>query len=111
MPSDGVKQNGWNEYSRLVLKELETLSEGMSEIKSDLQDVKHEITKLQAREDQVNDLKDWKKKIDDIVSPSQLKEAIIEVDDMKMFKTRAITVFAVVQFFMAVFAIAVRLYK
>lgn len=99
MSSDG--QNGWNEYSRLVLKELESLNDSIDGLKTELQDVKQELAKMQVKEDKVDELKLWKEKIDDIASPSQLKDLIVSVDDLKMFKTKAITIFAVVQFGMA----------
>jgi hypothetical protein len=96
-------QNGWNEYSKLVLKELETLSDGIEGLKSELQEVKQEITKMQVREDKVDELKAWKEKIDDIASPSQLKEMTLHVEELRTFRTRAVTVFAVVQFGMAAY--------
>ena len=46
----GDSQNGWNEYSRLVLKELESLSENIGNIREELQSVKQEIAKIQASE-------------------------------------------------------------
>jgi hypothetical protein len=49
----------------------------------------------------VRELREWKDKIDDIVSPTQLRENIRAIDDLKQFKTKTITVFAVVQFIMA----------
>lgn len=94
-------QNGWNEYSRLVLKELETLSDGIDSLNQEIQSVKQEIAKMQVREDKVEEIKVWKEKIDEIASPTQLSNIIKEVDELKTFKTKAITVFAVVQFFMA----------
>ena len=94
-------QNGWNEYSRLVLKELETLSDGIDSLNQEIQSVKQEIAKMQVREDKVEEIKGWKEKIDEIASPTQLNNIIKEVDELKTFKTKAITVFAVVQFFMA----------
>jgi len=94
-------QNGWNEYSRLVLKELETLATSIAGLRDELQEVKQDIAKMQVREDQVSDLKIWKEKIDEIASPTQLKVAIKEIEELKTFKTKAITVFAVVQFAMA----------
>jgi uncharacterized coiled-coil DUF342 family protein len=106
--SGGTKQNGWNEYSKLVLKELETLSDNIDGIKNEIQHVKQEITKMQVREDKVNELKEWKSKIDEVVSPSQLKDAVKKIDELKMFQTKAVTVFAVVQFAMAVFALVIR---
>lgn len=101
MSSDN--QNGWNEYSRLVLKELETLSDGIDGLKSELQNVKQEIAKMQVREDKVDELKLWKEKIDEIASPTQLKEVILTVEELKTFRTKAITIFAVVQFSMAAY--------
>ena len=94
-------QNGWNEYSRLVLKELESLSDGIDSLNQEIQSVKQEIAKMQVREDKVEEIKAWKEKIDEIASPTQLNNIIKEVDELKTFKTKAITVFAVVQFFMA----------
>ena len=101
--------NGWAEYSRLVLKELETLASGIESLRNELQDVKQELAKIQVREDRVDELKSWKDKIDDVASPSQLKEALQEVEQLKHFKTRAITIFAVVQFGMAFWAWASKL--
>ena len=69
-------QNGWNEYSRLVLKELESLSDNIDGIKSELQEVKQEIAKMQVREDKVDELRVWRDRLDEIVSPSQLREDI-----------------------------------
>lgn len=94
-------QNGWNEYSKLVLKELEVLAAGIASLKHEMQDLKQEMTELRLREDKIRELREWKDKIDDIVSPSQLRENIRAIDDLKQFKTKAITVFAVVQFVMA----------
>ena len=35
-------ENGWGEYSKLVLKELETLATGIESLRSELLDVKQE---------------------------------------------------------------------
>jgi len=100
--------NGWGEYSRLVLKELETLATGIDALRTELQDVKQELAKMQVRDEKVDEIKIWKEKIDDVASPTQLKELMKEVDELKLFKTKAITVFAVVQFAMAMIVFAQR---
>ena len=92
--------NGWNDYSNLVLRELETLGSAINKINTSLQEVKQEIAVIRAREDRVQELTDWKRRVDDVASPSQLNQLKKEVDDLKHFKTRAITIFAVVQFAM-----------
>jgi predicted nucleic acid-binding Zn-ribbon protein len=95
-------QSGWSEYSRLVLNELEKLNESIQNLQKEMQDVKKELTELKAKEDKVNELRSWKKDIDEVVSPSQLREYIKEINDLKSFKTVAVTVWAVVQFLTAI---------
>ncbi len=101
-------QNGWNEYSKLVLQELERLSENIDGLKGELQEVRQEITKMQVLEDKVEELKTWKEKIDEVASPTQLKELVVEVDKIKTFKTKAVTAFVVVQFLMAAYTWAMK---
>lgn len=96
-------QNGWNEYSRLVLNELETLSVGITNLNVEIQEIKREIALIKDREDKVDELRSWKEKVDDLSSPSQLKDMIKTVQDLERFKTRAITVFIVVQFLILIF--------
>ena len=94
-------ENGWGEYSRLVLKELETLAKSIEGLRTELPDMKQELAAIRAKEDKVDELRSWKEKIDEVASPTQLKELTTEVQDLKIFKTKAITVFALVQFLMA----------
>ena len=107
--SEEININGWSEYSRLVLKELETLASSIQALNTEIQDLKQEIAKMQVREDRVDELKAWKEKVDEVVSPSQLLSLVKEVEDLKLFKTKAITVFAVAQFGMAFFAWAIKI--
>jgi len=89
---------GWDQYSMLVLQQLETLSTGIEALRQELQDVKNQLTELKAKEDRVQELKAWKERMDDVASPSQIKSALDEVEELKLFKTKAVTVFMVVQF-------------
>ena len=100
MPQDS--QNGWNEYSRLVLRELETLAASIQSLNAEIQELKQEITRMREREDRVDELRSWKEKIDEVASPTQIRDLIASIEDLKVFKTKAITIFAVVQFGMAV---------
>ena len=67
--------NGWSEYSRLVLKELETLATSIQALNSEIQELKQEIAQMRAREDRVEDLKAWKEKVDEVASPTQLQQS------------------------------------
>lgn len=100
----GINQNGWNEYSKLVLKELESLSDSIDNLNNQIQGLKSDITEIKAKEDRVNELREWKGKVDEVASPTQLKELIDTVSDLKAFKTKAIGVFISVQFLMGLAA-------
>ena len=91
------EQNGWNEYSKLVINELERLNEGISNLNSQIIELKHEIVKLKGKEESIKDLKSWKKSIDEVASPTQLKELSEKVTELTTFKTQAITIFLIVQ--------------
>ena len=100
--------NGWSEYSRLVLKELETLATSITALNTEIQELKQEIARMREREDRVDELRAWKDKVDEVASPSQLQVKFNEVEELKQFKTKAITIFAVVQFAMGAIVFAMR---
>jgi DNA repair exonuclease SbcCD ATPase subunit len=94
--------SGWETYSKLVIQQLETLNTGIESMRKELQDVKQQITKIKAKEDRLEELKAWKEKIDEVASPSQIKYALRELENLKTFKTKAVTIFMVIQFAMAI---------
>ena len=98
--SNESHQNGWNEYSKLVLKELESLSTSIDGLNEKIQDLKADITEIKAKEDRVTELREWKGKVDEVASPTQLKELTEDVADLKAFKVKAIGIFLTVQFLM-----------
>ena len=95
-------QNGWNEWSRHILKELERLNENYESLRVMNEEIKVELSKASSIKDEILEIKSWKKDVDEVASPTQLKELIEEVRSLKTFKTMAITVWAVVQFITAI---------
>ena len=91
------KQNGWNEYSRLVLAELEKINKKIEENTQDINELRQDLTKLESLKNEMSDVKGWKKEVDEVVSPTQMKELSKEVDDLKTFKTKSTTAWVVVQ--------------
>ena len=85
-------------YSKLALQQLETMSTGIEALRGELQQVQNQLAELKAKEDRVQDLKAWKEKMDDVASPPQLREAMSDIEELKLFKTKAVTIFMVVQF-------------
>ena len=88
---------GWETYSKLVIQQLETLNKGIESMRQELQDVKEQITKIKAKEDRLEELKAWKDRIDEVASPPQLKSMIEQIEQLKEFKTKAITIFMIAQ--------------
>ena len=96
-------------YNQLVLAQLQALSQGIELLRADLQTVKEDLTKLKAREDRIDDLQEWKTRVNEIVSPSQMAQLVADVRELSDFKTKAVTIFAVVQFGMAVLVLVSKL--
>jgi len=96
------KQNGWDQYSKLVLKELEVLGASVTALREEINGLRDIISEMKGNTthtlNAIAEIKQWKEKLDDVVSPTQLSELITEVESLKDFKTKAVTVFVVVQF-------------
>jgi len=93
-------------YNQLVLAQLQSLAQAIEALRGDLQVVRQEITELKAKEDKVVELREWKQKVDEVASPTQLAKLVQEVQDLNNFKTKAVTIFAVVQFAMGAIVFA-----
>ena len=92
--------DSWGEYSKLVLKELETLAAGIKELNDSINDMKREIVDIKAKGDKLQEVIEWKGRIDEVASPTQLKELRSEVDALNAFKIKSVAIFTFVQFLM-----------
>lgn len=106
--SNGVNQNGWNEYSKLVLAELERLNENDEKIQVILNEINLKLGRLDNIEKDITDIEKWKRYMDDVATPSTLKDIKKNVDSLLTFKTMATTIWAVVQIGFGIF---IALYK
>ena len=91
--------NGWSEAFGLVLEQLDSLATGIDAVREEMASIRPELAIMKVKEDRVQDIKAWKEKMDDVTSPPQLRAALKEVEDLKIFKTKAITIFMIVQAF------------
>ncbi len=102
---NGVEQNGWNEYSKLVLAELERLNENDEKIQETLTEINQKLGKVETIEKEVESIGKWKRYMDDVASPNTLKEMKKDVAALNTFKTVATTVWAIVQIAFGVFIV------
>ena len=102
MPPKSEANDGWNEWSKHVLLELERLNEKFEAIRTDITKVQNDITKLSTIKSGIEEIREWKKNLDEVVSPSQLKELKDTVQELKIFKTKAVASFVVIQILMGI---------
>lgn len=96
-----MSENGWEIHSKLVLKELETLAVSIKQLQAQVLELKSEIAEIKAKEDKVQVLTQWKERVDEVASPSQLKDLQKQVQDLQNFKIKATTAFIAVQMVVA----------
>ena len=97
------ENDGWNEYSKLVLAELERLNENDEKIQETLFEINNKLNKVDSFEKQIESLNKWKLYMEDVASPNTLKELKKDVVTLNTFKTVAATVWAIVQIAFGIF--------
>ena len=109
--------DSWESYGKLVLKELETLADGVeaAHIRLNEMDSKDAILeeriKTLFKDEKKEELWAWKKSMQEVCSVKELEKQLKELESLKIFKTKAITVFAVVQFGMVIVSFAMKFWK
>jgi len=76
---DNISNRGWSEYGRLVLKELERLNHGQEKLREDFdqqfKELNEKMTKFNTTEKVVDELSEWKGKVVEVWSPTQMQQA------------------------------------
>lgn len=85
--NENIAKNGWSEYGRLVLKELERLNDGQDSLKRDLDlkflELNTKMSDFRKTEKDVEDLKAWREKVTEVWSTSQMQQAKDELYKQK----------------------------
>ena len=93
--------NSWEEYGRFVIKELERLNTNYESLRKDLDyklnELNDKISEIQGVERTVNDQKVWIERVNDIWSPTQMKEAKDEIYKQKNRWTAAMAILVFLQ--------------
>jgi hypothetical protein len=123
--NENIAKNGWSEYGRLVLAELQRLNQGQDDMKkdldakfielnnkisefnsveiavSDLQEWRKELTSKIADfntvEKNVTDLQEWKEKVIEVWSSTQMKQSKDEIYKQKGYYQRVIGIIIAIQ--------------
>jgi hypothetical protein len=93
------EKNSWGEYSKLVLKELERLNDNHEKMRSDfdsrLNEMNLKLNDIKTIEKDLGSNSAWIEKVNEIWSPTQMKEA---KDEIYKQKSKWISVIAIITF-------------
>ena len=109
--AENPQGESWEIWSKHVLKELERLNSNYESIKTELADMREEMAEIKATTSVIGELKQWKKVIDDVASPSQIRSMRDEIERLKTFKTISTTAWAIVQIIFGVVLAIIGLFK
>ena len=121
----GLENNGWNEWSKYVLKELEKLGEICDSLAIEINGLNVELTKISGIKHAINDLKEWKTSVEEATNLNDLqslksfyinnkdiqssidsikdtlKKYEEQIEDYKKFKTKVYAIAGVLSFLLA----------
>jgi hypothetical protein len=95
------QKDSWGEYGKLVLKELERLNDNHEKMRTDFDNRFNEINlklgEVKTIEKNVGSNSAWIEKVNDVWSPSQMKEAKDEIYKQKTMLAAGIAIITFVQ--------------
>ena len=95
------EKDSWGDYSKLVLKELERLNDNHEKMRSDfdgtLNEMNLKLNDVKSIEKSVSTNSAWIEKVNEVWSPSQMKEAKDEIYKQKTLLGAAIAVITFIQ--------------
>lgn len=105
------EKDSWGEYSKLVLKELERLNESTEKMRTDMDqrfnELNTKITEIKNIEGKVTAQAIWIDKVNEIWSPTQMKEA---KDEIYKQKTRWVAAIAIISFVQMLIGIGITIW-
>ena len=95
------QKDSWGEYGKLVLKELERLNDNHEKMRTDFDqrfnEINLKLSEVKTIEKNVNTNSVWIEKVNEVWSPSQMKEAKDELYKQKTLLAIAIGIISFVQ--------------
>ena len=87
----------------LVLDKLQTLDKNLDKLSSDIESTKNDMYELKIHVSKIDDIKEWKHRMEMVCTPSSLDENIKKIREINDFKIKSITIFAVAQFLLMLY--------
>ena len=107
--NENMTKNGWSEYGRLVLAELKRLNEGQENLRINFDDkfntLNQTIIGFENTETEVEVLKEWRDKVIDVWSASQMKEAKDQIYKQKGYFQKLTGVIIILQVLLTLLSI------
>lgn len=95
------EKDSWGEYGKLVLKELERLNDNHEKMRTDFdnrfQEINLKLGEVKTIEKNVGSNSAWIEKVNDVWSPTQMKEAKDEIYKQKTMLAAGIAIITFVQ--------------
>lgn len=92
--NENISKNGWSEYGRLVLAELQRLNQGQDNMKKDIDSkflaLNNQISAFNTLEKDLEELAKWKKEVIEVWSATQMKQSKDEIYKQKGYYQRVI---------------------
>lgn len=105
------KNDSWGEYGTHILKELVRLNSGIDEVRKEQSEMKQDLVQIRHQQKTLESLTEWREKVIEVMSVTQMKEVKDEVYKLKDFKTQAITIWATVQIIFAIVLTVIEIIK
>jgi SMC interacting uncharacterized protein involved in chromosome segregation len=91
----------WSEYSKLVLKELDRMNSNVENLRKDFDEKFAEINEklgdVKSTKETTAELKSWQLKVNEVWSPTQMKESKDEIYKQKNRWTATVAILAFIQ--------------
>lgn len=105
------EKDTWGDYSKLVLKELERLNDNYDKMRTDMDtrfgELNQKLSEVKNIEGRVSSNSTWIDRVNDVWSPSQMKEA---KDEIYKQKSRWVAAIAIVTFVQIAIGIAITIW-
>jgi len=96
----------WAEYSKLVLKELDRMNNNYENLRSDFderfKEINDKLSDVKNTKELTSELKAWQEKVNEVWSPTQMKESKDELYKQKNRWTATVAILAFIQIVLSI---------